>query len=456
MNRYKRYFSRVPDSLSAERKALDIPDGGPRRKRALGLPRLAAVAAAFVLLLGGGAAAWMLTNGGGALPPGTQGTEAPDGSLPPPPNARPVLETVFVPFAEYEPIASYPPDAFDFSSGAYEDVTPDRLWDLNKARIYKQTGDYETYYVPERGPVMQLGAGFGGMGVYNLILTEDDQYLIYLYSWGSGIHRSHFGVLSLETGLPVYESGPCMMRDMELNPDPYGTSWMALAHNPWSGEIGTHDDFLELAYVRIQDGGVQFQIVSEDGYRLAGLEPPSMPPESPAPSLTPLPIFEINGRVSSDYGIGDIPLDDTRDGQAGLRGYPWDTFIPEQEVYWGLYGNHMDFISPFEECDVGALFGDAEWTRRVWKVLRADAEYDHWDAEAREREGYGYTGLLDFYTKYYVILNGESSVQRIGDAVISNAYVIEIRYATQLAGPERGVWTPDEIEASIRTFRLLD
>ena len=422
MNRYKSYMSRLPRNEAVEYSALNLPRGGAQRsRRALGMPRLAAVAAAFMLLLGGGAAAWALAAGwftvrGPDVPrPPVTPVEEPSSTE----ALRPgVLESVFVPFTEHSLdtrmfwgrydryaisyVQELPPrvfhrydeflsfmetngfqfgfgpndwaanswaeDAMDFGRCAviavyaefadtvnllaplvtfgdeitvtfrfgdedprepesilykgfflmidrellgdkpvvwggeapalrpdigsvyvspyrfedtafYDDITPENLLDA-RVSLYKHKTEYQDYlvYGGYGQFAMPLGTAFGGYGIYDMSVTRDGKYLLYLYSFGSGISRSHLGILSLETGLPVYESGAVFFRQLELSPSEMtgvtGDFWLAVAPD------------LELAYVTVRDGGVLVEILSEEGYVFAGLTPPgavqtSEPPAEP-------------------------------------------------------------------------------------------------------------------------------------------------------------------------------
>lgn len=72
-------------------------------------------------------------------------------------------------------------------------VTPDNL--KSKCEIYKCLDTCRTFMV-YRKTLYVLGDSFGGYGVTQLALANDNgkEYLIYCFSFGSGMHRSHIGV----------------------------------------------------------------------------------------------------------------------------------------------------------------------------------------------------------------------------------------------------------------------
>ncbi len=72
-------------------------------------------------------------------------------------------------------------------------VTPEKL--KSKCEIYKCINDCQTFMV-YRKTLHVLGDSFGGHGVTQLAFANDNgkEYLIYCFSFGSGIHRSLIGV----------------------------------------------------------------------------------------------------------------------------------------------------------------------------------------------------------------------------------------------------------------------
>ncbi|MBQ2954377.1 MAG: hypothetical protein IJE07_12670 [Clostridia bacterium] len=88
-----------------------------------------------------------------------------------------------------------PPDA------DWHDATPPTLngtgW-----RIIKDNQTCQTLLVTQEGAYV-LGMSFGGWGVTSAVPCDADDNgtpdLLFTYSWGSGIHRSHLAVLNLTT-----------------------------------------------------------------------------------------------------------------------------------------------------------------------------------------------------------------------------------------------------------------
>ena len=80
------------------------------------------------------------------------------------------------------------------------DITPENIKDEIGCQIFKDNSTYETYVI-YKGELFRIGFGFGGMGVVMVTtcdFKEDGQKdLIYTFSFGSGLHRSHIGVFDL-------------------------------------------------------------------------------------------------------------------------------------------------------------------------------------------------------------------------------------------------------------------
>jgi len=84
-----------------------------------------------------------------------------------------------------------------------EERTPDDLWQRMGAQLFLSGGPFaevrsaETYAVAD-GQVDRLGIAFGGHGVTSTEIADLNQdgepELLYTYSWGSGLHRSHVAV----------------------------------------------------------------------------------------------------------------------------------------------------------------------------------------------------------------------------------------------------------------------
>src|SRR6185436_641974 len=67
-------------------------------------------------------------------------------------------------------------------------------------QIFQITGDVQTHetFVIRDKKVFKIGIGVGGQGVPSICVADLNQdktpELVYAYSWGSGVHRSHVAV----------------------------------------------------------------------------------------------------------------------------------------------------------------------------------------------------------------------------------------------------------------------
>ena len=93
-----------------------------------------------------------------------------------------------------------------------KELTPQELWDRAKAQVFKQRDYTESIeevdaYLIQGMKICPLSVGFGGNGLDSLCvcdLNHDSKpELAYTFSWGSGIHRTHLGVIRLDSGVPI-------------------------------------------------------------------------------------------------------------------------------------------------------------------------------------------------------------------------------------------------------------
>ena len=81
-----------------------------------------------------------------------------------------------------------------------DDITPKNIKEEIGCQIFKVNYTCETYIV-NKSKVYAIGLGFGGFGVVNIESCDLDydghKDLIYTFSWGSGLHRSHIGIFNL-------------------------------------------------------------------------------------------------------------------------------------------------------------------------------------------------------------------------------------------------------------------
>lgn len=84
------------------------------------------------------------------------------------------------------------------------DITPEALQD--KCAIYRfrnrlSSGLAGTTYLIYDNKVYPIGSAFGGYGITEFAYINDSNQdmLYFIYSWGSGIHRSHIGAFNFNT-----------------------------------------------------------------------------------------------------------------------------------------------------------------------------------------------------------------------------------------------------------------
>lgn len=71
----------------------------------------------------------------------------------------------------------------------------------------------ESLLIYRDGKLTPFASAFGGHGLMSAVMVEDTLY--YTYSFGSGIHRSHVGVLSIDDGkMQILESGGHISTDL--------------------------------------------------------------------------------------------------------------------------------------------------------------------------------------------------------------------------------------------------
>jgi hypothetical protein len=79
------------------------------------------------------------------------------------------------------------------------DITPKEVKKEIGCQIFKVNYTCETFIV-YKSKMFMIGEGFGGYGVVNMETCDFDddgqKDLIYTFSWGSGLHRSHIGVFN--------------------------------------------------------------------------------------------------------------------------------------------------------------------------------------------------------------------------------------------------------------------
>jgi hypothetical protein len=105
------------------------------------------------------------------------------------------------------------------------EVTTKDIADRLKAQVFQQVGytgsisEPEAYLVKD-GKVYPMSIASGGYGLTMMCVCNLDKAkapeLVYSYSWGSGIHRSHLDAMTFEGARPVKISAPFVIRDCDL------------------------------------------------------------------------------------------------------------------------------------------------------------------------------------------------------------------------------------------------
>jgi hypothetical protein len=79
------------------------------------------------------------------------------------------------------------------------EITPPSVRAEIKCQLFKVNSTCETYLI-YNSKVYHIGLGFGGMGLISIETCDFDgnnqKDLIYTFSWGSGLHRSHIGIFN--------------------------------------------------------------------------------------------------------------------------------------------------------------------------------------------------------------------------------------------------------------------
>jgi hypothetical protein len=257
----------TPDSAASERMLDNIqnrpePETHP-------VKRYAAIAAACLMMVGMGFLMRQYLQMPQDGPPGV-GAEGPSvtGVVDP---SEGSLHTVFVPYHIESPAAA---DPAVLDSEYLMEITPEKLRET-EFRIYKDMQTFESYLVRSSSDVHRLGAGFGGFGIISLEVSDDLSYMVYTYSFGSGIHRSHTAVCFLDGSGRSWESLPYWHHDMRLEPR-HDDFWAVYHTQPvWESNdtASLSVDGPLLAILTVGAEGVWIEVMHEDGM---GLVPPEL------------------------------------------------------------------------------------------------------------------------------------------------------------------------------------
>lgn len=119
-------------------------------------------------------------------------------------------------YANYEEIQKNVPDVLSY----LVNITPDSLKEICSVyRFTYETGTSlggETFLVYDNS-VYPLGCAFGGYGIteFAYINSGGNHTLYFIYSWGSGIHRSHIGMFDFNTK-KIADYGGSVFRDQDI------------------------------------------------------------------------------------------------------------------------------------------------------------------------------------------------------------------------------------------------
>jgi hypothetical protein len=107
-----------------------------------------------------------------------------------------------------------------------KDVTPPEVWRRLGGQIFKQadfTGtvdEVDSYFIRNRSAT-SLGIGFGGSGLISACVSDLDgdgrPELLFTYSWGSGLHRSHLAMLRFDGLNPEKTEADFVYRNYDMS-----------------------------------------------------------------------------------------------------------------------------------------------------------------------------------------------------------------------------------------------
>ncbi len=92
------------------------------------------------------------------------------------------------------------------------DVTSTETWARLRAQVFtlrdeSWSGDDVVAYLIKDGTVVPMAIGFGGAGLETTVITDLDHNakpeLLYTYSWGSGLHRTHLSLIRFDSPKPT-------------------------------------------------------------------------------------------------------------------------------------------------------------------------------------------------------------------------------------------------------------
>lgn len=126
---------------------------------------------------------------------------------------------------------------------SWYNVTPEEVFEKTGGQIFKSSETCASFFLYEGG-LYRLEEWFGGLGIVDIKvcdLDQDGEYeLLYTYSWGSGLHRSHVGHFDLKTKKQTELGFVHLNEDMMLAENPDGSFSLYEARIEW-GEVALID-----------------------------------------------------------------------------------------------------------------------------------------------------------------------------------------------------------------------